>query len=176
MTVDESKLITETLAGKTESFGMIVEKYQNTVFNLAYRITRDKDISKDIAQDSFIKAYKNLKNFDITKNFFSWIYRIALNESLNNKKHSVFSEPMNENHETDTASPEDYIEKNEAAKMISQAINKLEDKYRSLIILKHFQDLSYDEISEIMNLPAGKVKSRLYIARDILRQKLEKMK
>ncbi len=176
MIEEDNRLIAETLNGKTESFGMLVKKYQNKMYNLAWQITHDSDISKDITQDTFIKAYRNLRKFDNNKKFFSWIYRITLNESLNNKKHSTVTEKLNEETGMGIYSPFEDVEKRETAGKIKEAINKLDDKYKSLILLKHYQELSYDEIAEILNIPPAKVKSRLYIARDILRVSLERMR
>lgn len=166
---DENKLIMEAINGKTESFGLLVEKYQNKMFNLALQITNDNDSAKDIVQESFIKAYKKLKGFDSNKKFFSWIYRITLNESLNYKNHSKFTTSISDEMIDNNQSAFEDLEKNETSLKIKKVINRLDDKYKSLILLKHFQGLSYDEISEILNLPMGKVKSRLYIAREKLR-------
>lgn len=171
---DEIKLINETLNGKIDSFGILVEKYQNKMFNLAYKITHDADCSKDITQDAFIKAYNNLRNFDSGKKFFSWIYRITLNESLNAKKRFNYSESINDEM-IDHYSTQENFEKSEISNEIEKAVNRLEEKYKTLILLKHYQDLSYEEISEILNLPIGKVKSRLYIARENLKTILEKI-
>lgn len=170
---DDNKLINETLNGTIESFGMLVEKYQNKMFNLAYQITRDTDTSRDITQEVFIKAYTKLKSFDTNKKFFSWIYRITLNEALNHKKHSQFTESLFDETDSGSYSPSEDIETDEKSKLVHDAINKLDEKYKQLIILKHYRELSYEEISGIINLPIGKVKSRLYIARDNLRKLLE---
>jgi len=171
---DEDKiLVTETLNGKVESFGMLVEKYQNKMFNLAFQITRDADTAKDITQEAFIKGYDKLKTFDTGKKFFSWIYRITLNESLNHKKHSNYSQSFNNETSHDSHSVSENIERDETSRKVKSAINNLDEKYRTLIILKHYHGLGYDEIAEITNIPAGKVKTRLYIARDNLRKSLE---
>ncbi len=165
----DSKLIIEVINGKIESFGLLVEKYQNKMFNLALQITHDNDSAKDIAQESFIKAYKKLKSFDSNKKFFSWIYRITLNESLNYKNHSKFTTSISDEMIDNNQSAFEDLEKNETSLKIQKVINRLDDKYKSLILLKHFQELSYEEISKILNIPMGKVKSRLYIAREKLR-------
>ena len=170
---DDNKLISNTLNGNIESFGKLVEKYQEKMLNLALQITHDKDAAKDMAQTTFIKSYQNLKHFNTSKKFFSWIYRITLNESLNYKRHSQYSEKISEDvNENNTSSQED-IERQEISTSVHNAINTLDDKYKSLIILKHFQELSYEEIAEITELPIGKVKSRLYIARENLRNILK---
>jgi RNA polymerase sigma-70 factor (ECF subfamily) len=170
---DDNRLVHATLNGNIEAFGMLVEKYQNKMFNLALQITRDADTSKDITQDAFIKAYQKLKSFDTSKKFFSWIYRITLNETLNHKKHSRFSESLSEYEKENVHPVSENIEREETSIKVQNAINKLDDKYKSLIILKHYQELSYEEIAIIVCIPIAKVKSRLYIARENLRTSLE---
>ena len=174
MIEDDKKPVTEIIKGNKEAYGMLVEKYQDKMFNLAIQITRDADASKDIVQDAFIKAYKSLKSFDTGKKFFSWIYRITLNETLNYKKRSGFSIGLTENNAPEVDNISAQIEADETALKVNTAINMLNEKYRSLIVLRHYQELSYEEISEILKLPVGKVKSRLYIAREILRKSLER--
>ncbi len=174
MIKDDIELIIETLNGSIESFDMLMEKYQNKMFNLAYQITHDEDVSKDIVQDSFFKAYKKLKVFDRNRKFFSWIYRITLNESLNCKKRYSYSTELNESNSPTVSSPCKKFELEETAARVQSAINKLSPKYRKLIILKHNQELSYREISEIVGIPEGKVKSRLYIAREKLKDNLDR--
>jgi len=167
-------LVNETLNGKIESFGMLVEKYQNTMFNLAYKVTMNKDLAKDIVQDSFIRAFEKLKSFNQEKRFFSWIYRITLNESINAKKRSRFTDNLLEDLAGGDITTAEEIEKRELMLKIKKSIDQLDDKYKTLIILKHYQELSYDEMSEVLNIPIGKVKSRLYTAREYLRINIEK--
>lgn len=173
---DDNKLIIETLNGKTESFGMLVEKYQNKMFNLAFQITFDHDNSMDIVQDSFLKAYNKLRTFDTGKKFFSWIYRITLNTSLNYKNHSKYTTSLSDEMIDNNHSTFEDLEKSETFQKIQIAISELDDNYKSLILLKHYQELSYKEISEILGLPISKVKSRLYSAREKLRISLVVLK
>lgn len=173
MTENDHTLIIEALDGKINSFEKLVEKYQNKMFCLAIQITNDSDASKDITQDVFVKVYQNLNTFDPKKKFFSWIYRITLNEALNYKGHSKFTEYFDNESMIENKSASEEVETNERAKTVQKAIKSLDEKYKTLVILKHYQELSYEEISEITKLPIGKIKSRLYIARDNLRKSLE---
>jgi len=86
MIEDDIKIVRETLAGNTKMFGLLVDKYQNAVFNLAFRMTRDASLAEDISQEAFLKAYRKLGSFDPDKKFFSWLYKIAVNEALNTLK------------------------------------------------------------------------------------------
>ncbi|MDZ7765749.1 MAG: sigma-70 family RNA polymerase sigma factor [Melioribacteraceae bacterium] len=173
MIENDNKLIIESLNGKINSFGKLVEKYQNKMFNLAIQITNDSDASNDITQDVFIKAYEKLNTFDQNKKFFSWIYRITLNAALNYKNHLQFTKNFDNDSMFEGKSASEEIETNERSKAVQKTIKSLDDKYRTLVILKHYQELSYEEITEITKLPIGKIKSRLYIARDNLRKSLE---
>lgn len=169
---EDNEIIIDVLNGNINSFRLIIEKYQRKMYNLAFQIVNDKDSAKDITQDVFIKIFNHLKNFNSNKKFFSWIYRITLNETLNWKKKSTYLQPIDELHAAEYSNPSVDYEKNERAIQISKALNKLDEKYRTLLILKHYNDLSYDEIGEILELPTAKVKSRLYIAREKLRNLL----
>lgn len=172
MIVDDNKLVNETLSGKIESFGLIVEKYQKVVFNLAFRMTNDYDVAKDITQESFIKAFFKLNSFNSKYKFFSWLYRIALNECFDfQKKQNKNENDDNEIYESGNT-PLEEIEEVELKNRVNKAINMLDEKYKSVIILKHFENLSYEEISEILLLPIKVIKSRLYMAREILRLSL----
>jgi len=170
---DDNEIIIDVLNGNINSFRLIIDKYQRKMYNLAFQIVNDKDSAKDITQDVFIKIYGNLKKFKTNKKFFSWIYRITLNESLNLKKKNSHLQSIDEL-TSDYSNPTEEYEKNETSIHVSNALNRLDEKYRSLLILKHYNDLSYEEISEILLLPISKVKSRLYIAREKLRLSLGK--
>lgn len=169
---EDNEIINAVLNGNINSFRLIIEKYQRKMYNLALQIVHDKESAKDITQDVFIKIFNHLKNFNSNNKFFSWIYRITLNESLNWKKKSTYLQPIDELHAAEYSNPSVDYEKNERAIQVLKALNRLDEKYKSLLILKHYNDLSYDEISEILELPAAKVKSRLYIAREKLRNLL----
>ncbi len=176
MIYDDNKFIFETINGNIESFGFLVMKYQNIMFNLAIKIVHNTNSAKDITQEAFIKAYNNLEHFDTKKSFFSWIYRITLNESLNYNKRAQFTESIEDDIIGNDISILKQIEENELSLKIQNAIDQLEDKYKSLIILKHYDHLSYEVIAQIMQLPIGKVKSRLYLAREKLKLSLGDLK
>jgi len=167
---NDNELISEILNGKTEIYKEVILRYQKPVFNLVIRMVRNYDEAKDITQNIFIKAYYNLSTFNFDHKFFSWLYRIGVNESLNfinNRKQ--YDEYYEENYRTDK-SPADIIEKNEESIKIHNAIEMLKEEYRTLIILKHFQELSYEEIADVVSIPVKKVKSRLFTARNLLKE------
>ncbi len=172
MIENDNKLVDETLSGKIESFGFLVEKYQKVIFNLALKITSDYDIAKDITQESFIKAFSKLNSFNSKYKFFSWLYRIALNECFDLQKKQNITEINEDEFYNRENTPLENIEAGELKNRVNTAIDMLDEKYKSVIILRHFENLSYEEISEILLLPIKKVKSRLYMAREILRLSL----
>lgn len=166
----DNDLVNEILEGKTENFKELILRYQKPVFNLVIKMVRNYDEAKDITQNIFIKAYYNLSTYNFNHKFFSWLYRIGVNESLNfinNRKQ--YDEFYEENFKSDK-SPAEILEKNEESVKIQNAIEMLKEEYRTLIILKHFQELSYEEIAEVVNIPVNKVKSRLFTARNLLKE------
>jgi len=168
-------LVQKCLDGNTESFGVLVEKYQETVFNVAYRICGEYDDAADITQSAFVKAYENLIKYNPKYKFFSWIYRIVLNESINFINQTKKLDELNENIVSQEKTPEQVYQQVEIEKKIQDALMMLEPDFRILIVLRHFQNCSYNEIAYILDISEKKVKSRMYTARQILGQKLIKM-
>lgn len=162
-------LVVEVLNGNVNAFEEIVKRYQKPIYNLAYKMVGNYDEAKDVAQNTFIKSFEKLGSFDPNYKFFSWIYRIALNEALNlvssKKRFIVLDDSI-----TKTAgSPAEDFEAKEKADMVNGALAELKDDYKVLIVLKHYQGLSYDEIAEVLNISVQKVKSRLFMARQLLK-------
>ena len=161
-------LVNRCLNGDGGAFGQIVNRYQKIVFNLAFRMTRDYDDADDLAQTVFVKVYENLKRYNRNHKFYSWIYRITLNETLNFIKRNNRTEDIPESYESPDSSAEQASDIQESNKLIDEALNELQDEYRILIIMRHFLNYSYTQIGETLELPEKKVKSRLYMARQIL--------
>ena len=134
------------------------------------------DTAVDLSQEAFVRAYKNFKNFDRNKKFFTWYYKILKNLCLNFIRDSKKRPQVGlfESCDTiqDSKSPSDHIEKEELQKIVGDEIFKLKEDEREIIILKEFQNLSYKEISELMNIPLGTVMSRLFYARKKLAERL----
>lgn len=167
---DDAILIKGCLDGNNEEFEALVEKYQKTVFNVAFRIVNDYNDAEDITQCAFIKAFENLQTYDKRHKFFSWLYRIAVNESLNflnqRKHHDELNADLVSSREKN---PEEKYYHNEISKNIEIALMDLNLDYRLVVILKHFQGLSYDEIGYVLSIPEKTVKSRLFTARSLLK-------
>lgn len=171
---NDNQVVKEVLTGNIQAFGIIIKKYQNPIFNLAMRMVKDYDDAKDITQNTFIKAYSKLTSFDNDQVFFSWIYRIAVNESLNSIKSKKSFNYLDDEKFSISDSPDDSFVRNELYKSVNDAILELSPEYRTVIILKHLNGLSYQEISEITGITEEKVKSRLFTARKRLKDLLEK--
>lgn len=169
---DDTDLVARTLKGDRGAFESLLSRYEKPVYNAAYRMLNDADDARDVAQTVFLKAYEKLGDFNPEYRFFSWIYRIALNESVNclnrrNRTELLDCEPV-----TPSSGPDEQMEREMQNRRIQMALMKLKPDYRSVIVLKHFLDCNYDEISRILDIPEGKVKSRLYSGRQLLKDAL----
>ena len=175
MTVDtDSILVEQCLRGDRKSFESIVEKYQKTMFNAALRIVNDYDDAQDVTQSSFVKAFENLSSYDPKYKFFSWLYRIGVNESLNFLNQKKDFEGLDDGLISRDKGPEEAYHDLEQREDVREALMCLKIDYRTVVVLKHFQNLSYKEISYILDLPEKTVKARLFTARQLLREVLLK--
>ncbi len=179
---DERQAIVACKAGNTENFRFIVDKYKTRAYQAAYYYTGNREDALDISQEAFYRAFRSIKRFDITKNFYTWFYKILKNLCINfihsKKSRRIYYENSNKNTFTSeiTSSddnPQVQLEKKERSQLLKKALDELKNKDKDIIILKDFQDLSYAEIAEVLNIPAGSVMSRLYYARKKLVKKLE---
>lgn len=169
---DDAALVRECLDGRPHAFGMLVDRYQTVLFNLALRMVKDVQDAEDITQTAFLKAYEKLDRYDPTYKFFSWIYRIAVNEALNQLKQRKAHEPLDADHASAAATPAEAYERDDASERVGNALLALSPEDRALLILKHFQDFSYEEIAFVFDIPAKTAKSRLYTARQRLKDVL----
>jgi len=180
----ERQAIEECKRGKSESYQYIVEKYKVRAYHAALLYTGNSDDALDLSQEAFCKAYQALKSFERGRNFYTWFYQILKNLCINyyrrKKRRTVsFSEveeatgvPV-EIQISDT--PEEIFERNEMRDLLWKALRKLKDTDREIILLKEFQELSYKDIADAMQLPMGSVMSRLFYARQRLSKILERM-
>ncbi len=172
--INDNKLVEECLTGNKKSFEEIVERYYKTIFRLSYRLTRDYDNAEEITQSTFVKAYENLSSFNSKYKFFSWLYRIAVNQAINFTKREKNNEKIDERFSTDEENPDKIYDKVELKKKVREALMQLDLLYRLPVVLKHFFDYSYKELSYILDIPEKTVKSRLFTGRQILKEILIK--
>lgn len=169
---DDKELMERCIGGDRQAFEVLLVRYQKPVYNAAFRMLNSPDDARDVTQTVFLKVFESLDQYDSQHRFFSWIYRITLNESINWLKKSNRLTPL----ESDTADggggPENEASNEELRQDLQAAMMSISPDYRAVITLKHFLGCSYAEISSILEIPEKKVKSRLYSARQLLRENL----
>ena len=172
----DEQIATQVQAGDIDAFGVLVERYEAKLTRYARKFLSDSNDVLDLVQDVFIKAYENIQSFDATRRFSPWIYRIAHNVFVNaikKKRHepfrffdadTIFPHPVAE----ETADGE--AERREIRQAIDQGLRKLDQKYREPLVLYYFEELSYEEIGEILAIPKATVGVRLKRGREMLRK------
>ena len=164
---DDLELVSQSLAGQTEAFGVLVTRYQKVMYTVAIRMLGNSEDARDATQDAFVKAYQRLNTFDPSYKFLSWMYRILVNECLNLSRGRHIEEPL-EPAFAGGASPFEATLAVERHTQIEAALQRLTPEYRSVIVLRHFAGQSYGEIADALAIPEKTVKSRLYTARQLL--------
>lgn len=176
--------IKQVLKGDRNAFGEVVELYKDKVFQLSFRMLGNRHEAEDIAQEAFIRAYVNIQSYNLNLKFSTWLYRIATNlciDRIRKKKPDYYLDAevagtegltMYSHIASNASLPEDDVESLELQESIQKEISKLPEKYRSVIVLKYIEELSLNEISEILDLPLGTVKTRIHRGREALRKQL----
>ena len=176
----DGELVAKAIAGREDGFEELVRRYQRPITSYVYRMLGNYDASLDVTQEIFIKVYNSLSRYSSEYKFSTWLYKIAHNASIDHLRRNS-SNPQSleaENKdgsyelqiESKRLSPEQERERSEWRAEIETVVKCLPGGYRELILLRHAQDLSYDEIAEITNLPLGTVKNRLFRAREMMRE------
>ena len=169
---DDTQLIERCRSGDRQAFEALLIEYEKPVFNAAYRMLNSRDDAQDVTQTVFLKVFENIEQFDPTRRFFSWIYRIALNESINWLGKTNRLEPLTHETAFEGKGPEQEVDSANLSASVQAALMTIKSDYRSVVVLKHFLGCSYMEISQILDIPEKKVKSRLYTARQQLKEAL----
>jgi RNA polymerase sigma-70 factor (ECF subfamily) len=169
---DDTKLIERCKEGDREAFQALLLEYEKPVFNAAFRMLNSRDDAQDVTQTVFLKVFEHIDQFDPTRRFFSWIYRITLNESINWLGKTNRLEPLTHEAAFEGKGPEQEVESARVSSNVQAALMTIKSDYRSVVVLKHFLGCSYVEISQILEIPEKKVKSRLYMARQQLKDAL----
>ena len=159
--------------GDLEAFGELIDRYERPVFHAVLHMVANVEDAKEICQQVFMKAFEHLSTYDPNRRFFSWIYRMAINESINHLKARRSFEPLSERLREPRPTPAEHYEAAEQSNHLQKAVARLEENYRAVVILRHFLHLSYREIGTVLDVPEKIVKSRLFTARQLLRQALE---
>ncbi len=184
-------LVERTLAGDQRAFELLVIKYQRRIQRLIGRMVRDVDLVEDIAQETFIRAYRALHQFRGDAQFYTWLYRIAVNTAkrflLNLKRDpTVTQSSLQSNDDEDETysrksepstdeTPESALAAQEIARAVNAALEVLPEDLKQALILREMDGLSYEEIAEVMNCPLGTVRSRIFRAREAVSAKVKPM-
>jgi RNA polymerase sigma-70 factor (ECF subfamily) len=168
----DSALVNDCKAGDRRAMSQLVSQYQRPIYNAAYRILGNKDDAADTTQVVFLKVFEHIGDYDPKFKFFSWIYRIAINESLNQVKKRRKQEPLADSQASPWRGPAEELDSARLSNRVQGALMHLNEDYRTVVVLKHISGCSYQQISEILQLPEKTVKSRLYSARQLMKKTL----
>jgi RNA polymerase sigma-70 factor, ECF subfamily len=170
MSEQENNLIQKILSGDEDAFAEIVKIYLNPIYNFVYRLAGDRGAAEDLAQETFVKAWKNLKHFDLEKSFRTWLFTIAKNTTydwLKKKKEIPFSNFADEeggnwleNVADENILPDGILERSDFEKEFEKILEKIPVRYRAILLLRYKEDFSLHEIAEILGEPYNTIKSR----------------
>ncbi len=178
---DEAEIIERARKGDAEAFGVLVERYQRRVANVALAVVHNQDDAIELAQETFVRAYENLSKFESRSSFSTWLYRIAANLAIDfwrrEGRHVVLRGEDAENEmrrlPSDRGDSFKDASRKELSARLTAALEELTPEHRTVILLREVEGLSYDEISEVLQCPRGTVMSRLHYARNRLRELLK---
>ena len=184
---EDRELVEAVLEGDPSAYRGLVERYQSRVFALVVGMVRGREDARDLTQEAFVKAYKNLSRFRLESSFYTWLYRIAMNLAIDHlrkqkkRKHSEFDEQiaskdtggvLADAHMRDN--PSRNLERKQLQNRILEALDKLNPDHKQIVLLREIEGLSYREIGETLEIAEGTVMSRLFYARRKLQQLLKK--
>lgn len=177
--VSDEALVTMTLNGQSAAFEELVRRYERQIYSLALRMMNNQEDANDVAQDIFIKIYHGLSKFDESRKFFSWMYKLALNVCYTQLKkrppesytldNVIDFAPLIPDKDT---YPEDYFESKELRELVQQAISELPESFRVPVLLRYMEELSYQQIADVMDLPVSTIETRLYRGKALLQKRL----
>jgi len=183
----DQRLVVRSQQGDKRAFDVLVLKYQQRIASIVSRYLRDQDEVADVTQEAFIKAYRALANFRGDAQFYTWLYRIAINTAKNhlvaksrrppNTDKDINDGEFSENSVVLEAEdqPETLLERDQLQSVILAAVDDLQEDLRTALMLREFDGLSYEEIAEIMACPVGTVRSRIFRARETIEKKIAQM-
>ena len=183
--IDEATLVAQAREGDTRAFGELVRRYEGKIFRLAQHVTQNREDAEDVLQETFLKAYEHLDQFQGNSKFYTWVVRIAVNQALMKLRRRKTDKSVSLDEQIDTGEdtivreiaawdedPEQRFSREELGGILDSAIQSLEPPYRSVFVLRDIEELSTEETAEALDLSVPAVKSRLLRARLQLREKL----
>ena len=173
---DEKKLLAEAKNGDSDAFGKLVERYQRRVYTVIYRFVRNHTEADDLAQEAFIRAVRAIDRFDLRYPFSPWMYRIAINLTLNHlKKRRLPMVDADLERKPSADSPVSVLEQDEPRRKVPAAIARLSLKLRQVLVLRVYADWPYAQIAQVLAIPIGTVMSRLARARQAVKEELKEL-
>ena len=178
---EDSSLVGRCLSGEEGAYGLLLKKYKRPVFSLVYRMVRQREEAEELASEAFFKAFRALPAFDPAQPFSSWIFKIASNLSIDwLRKRKLETSSLDEEDSIwevtdERPTAEEALERAQTMQVVEEAIGKLTPDYRVVVLLRHHEERSYEEIADILGLPLGTVKIRLFRAREELKKRLVRM-
>ncbi len=180
----DEKLVRQVVDGDGDAFTAIVRRYQDRLYSTLYRLVGSPEDARDLLQEAFVKAYRHLDRFEGASSLYTWLYRIAVNTGLSHRRkrkrvYLSLSEPFEEDgpgrtwEDPSADDPADPVMSAETEALVQRALDALDGEHRTVVILRDIQQLDYAAIAEILDVPAGTVKSRLHRARLMLRDRLK---
>lgn len=180
-----SDLIKKAIDGDEAAYKKLMENYRGAIYNLLYKMVRNREETEDLVQEAFMKAFRALPSFNEEYAFSTWLYKIAINNCIDHmrkkklKTYSINKPVRAKDGEVDrefpdtSMSPDKKILSDERSNIIGIAIDELPENYRTAILLRHKEERSYEEIAQILDIPLGTVKARIFRAREMLKKKLK---
>jgi RNA polymerase sigma-70 factor (ECF subfamily) len=180
--VSENRLVRECLEGDASAFGELVRRYQDRLYNTAYRLVGNAEDAQDVVQDAFLHAYQALDGFKGDSQFFTWLYRIAVNTAISLRRKQRVAVSMDAAREgtaaldpvdpSEDARPGHALEQAEQERRVQRALARLSVEHRTVLILKDMEGQRYEAMAEVLQVPVGTIRSRLHRARLELRELL----
>lgn len=181
--LDDQQLVLACKQGSPDAFSLLVQRYQRRIFNLVYRMVQNYDEASEITQDAFLAAWQGLPAFRGDARFATWLYRIAYNCALrqleSRKRETALHAALQaeaehaQDVEDSQAVADKTLDEHERQEMVQEYLAHLPSKYRSVLILRHHLEMSYEEMAEILKMPVGTIKTHLFRARNLLKERLQ---
>lgn len=175
---DDMQLVTASKNGDQDAFSLLVQRYQRRVFNLIFRMLQNYEEASEVTQEAFLAAWQGLSSFRGEARFSTWLYRIAYNCALKQLEvrkrdkalHTALQAEQNNESEDPKDSLLDLLDNQE---MVQKQLSQLPPKYRIVLILRHLQDMTYEEMADVLTMPIGTIKTHLFRARNLLKERLQ---
>jgi RNA polymerase sigma-70 factor, ECF subfamily len=176
--MSDAECVRRLQRGETEAFAVLLERHQKAIFNLLYRMLGDYDDAAEVSQEAFLSAYRSIRSFRGEASFSTWLYRIAVNHANTRRKNIALWQQRTARMDSvepagdGTSDPADALERKELRERVQAALNGLDAEDATIILLRDLQDVPYETVADILEVPIGTVKSRLHRARRALKARL----